>query len=210
MSFDNGDTWSRLGGNFPVVPVYDLIIKGVEMVVATHGRSFWILDDLTPFHELAKNAATSQGSRLFTPRSRERVRRYLGWGDDPYWGVVNYGQADVSLTHFDPIVRPDGTVGSKFLDAGENPPDGIVVQYLLPEREDLDVELTILDSAVSRFVDSAAILTAQHLAFLPRPDSTPSPGTCDIRVQPRSPRSGSLSGIDHPGPWPYPVNIRFG
>lgn len=146
VSFDDGGEWTRLGGNFPVVPVYDLIIKGVEMVVATHGRSFWILDDLTPFHELARNSGTPKASRLFTPRSRERVRRYLGWGDDPYWGVVNYGQADVSLTHFDPVIRPDGTVGSKFLDAGENPPDGIVVHYVLPEEVDLEVSIAFLDA----------------------------------------------------------------
>ena len=51
-SFDDGAHWSRLGGTLPVAPVYDLVVKGVELVVATHGRSIWILDDLTPFHRI--------------------------------------------------------------------------------------------------------------------------------------------------------------
>src|SRR5690606_7596067 len=52
VSFDDGANWHRMGGNLPVVPIHDFVIKGVELVVATHGRSFWILDDLTPLHQL--------------------------------------------------------------------------------------------------------------------------------------------------------------
>ena len=58
VSLDDGATWRRWRSNFPVTPVYDLKVEGTDLVVATHGRSFWILDDLTPLHrEAAAEAA---------------------------------------------------------------------------------------------------------------------------------------------------------
>ena len=51
ISFDDGANWRRMGGNFPVVPVYDMQRKLDDLVVATHGRSFWILDDLGPLQQ---------------------------------------------------------------------------------------------------------------------------------------------------------------
>ena len=63
VSFDDGGRWHRLGGNLPVAPIYDLVIKGVEMVVATHGRSIWILDDLTPLHQLHDRLRQSRQAR---------------------------------------------------------------------------------------------------------------------------------------------------
>ena len=57
VSLDDGATWRRWRSNFPVTPVYDLKIEGTDLVIATHGRSFWILDDLTPLHrETAERA----------------------------------------------------------------------------------------------------------------------------------------------------------
>ena len=53
VSLDDGATWRRWRSNFPVTPVYDLKVEGTDLVVATHGRSFWILDDLTPLHREA-------------------------------------------------------------------------------------------------------------------------------------------------------------
>ena len=77
VSLDDGGNWHRLQNNLPVVPVYDLKIKDGDLVAGTHGRSFWILDDVTPLRELAAEAA--QASRhLFKPRST--YRRWLQWG----------------------------------------------------------------------------------------------------------------------------------
>src|SRR5262249_40228242 len=72
VSFDEGRHWDPLRGNLPVVPVYDLCIKDVEMVVASHGRSFWILDDLTPLHQMRAEivGATHQ---VFRPRTTVRL-----------------------------------------------------------------------------------------------------------------------------------------
>ena len=62
VSLDDGATWRRWRSNFPVTPVYDLKIEGADLVVATHGRSFWILDDLTPLHQAAAGAGDGPGS----------------------------------------------------------------------------------------------------------------------------------------------------
>ncbi|MEA2530057.1 MAG: hypothetical protein QOG89_1701 [Thermomicrobiales bacterium] len=144
VSFDDGGHWRRLGGNLPVVPIHDLVIKGVEMVVATHGRSFWILDDLTPLYQLADELEGAP-AHLFAPRPTVRLRRYTGFGGDPVRGMVNYGHADTSITLHDVVERPDGTTGAKLLTAGANPPDGVVVHYYLREKPAGEVTLTFLD-----------------------------------------------------------------
>ena len=61
VSLDDGATWRRWRSNFPVTPVYDLKVEGTDLVVATHGRSFWILDDLTPLHQEAAAGAAGGG-----------------------------------------------------------------------------------------------------------------------------------------------------
>ena len=58
VSNDDGDTWDRMKGKFPVVPVYDLKIKDDDLVVATHGRSFWILDDISPLRLVSSDSSS--------------------------------------------------------------------------------------------------------------------------------------------------------
>jgi photosystem II stability/assembly factor-like uncharacterized protein len=66
VSYDNGRQWSRLALNLPTVPIHDLIIKEDDLCVATHGRSFWILDDITPLRQVA--GADTSKPKLFAPR----------------------------------------------------------------------------------------------------------------------------------------------
>ena len=74
VSFDDGVNWGRLQSNLPVVPVYDMEVKNNELVVATHGRSFWILDDLTPLRQLSEEF-THGPAHLFEPPAT--YRRYF-------------------------------------------------------------------------------------------------------------------------------------
>jgi hypothetical protein len=134
------------------------VIKGVELVVATHGRSFWILDDLTPLHQLTDEL---QGAavHLFQPRPRVRLRTYRGFRSDPIRGAVNYGSAGTSQILFDPIDETDGTTGASLLTAGANPPQGVVVQYYLRDRPAAEVTLAFLDEAgneIRTFTSDAA------------------------------------------------------
>src|SRR5262249_892703 len=57
VSFDDGACWQSLQLNLPVVPITDLAIKNDDLVVATQGRSFWVLDDLTPLHQIRPEVA---------------------------------------------------------------------------------------------------------------------------------------------------------
>jgi photosystem II stability/assembly factor-like uncharacterized protein len=75
VSFDNGGNWQSLRLNLPIVPVHDFQVTNGDLVAATHGRSFWILDDLTPLHQLADSVASADA---FLYRPRDVVR--LGGG----------------------------------------------------------------------------------------------------------------------------------
>jgi len=162
VSFDDGGHWHRLGGNLPVTPMYDLIVKDVEMVVATHGRSIWILDDLTPLHQLQDRLggkAKAKGGTapiLFQPRTTTRLRITGGYGGvaaqadvsrGPAWpGMVNYARTGASIFRVLPMAKPDGGYDTLYLDAGQNPPNGVVIHYFLPEKPKGDVTLTFLDA----------------------------------------------------------------
>ncbi len=92
VSFDDGANWQSLQLNLPVVPMHDLFIKDDDLVAATHGRSFWILDDLTPLHQLTPEI-TKSAYHLFKPRDSYRLARGGGYGsgeagENPAWGTM--------------------------------------------------------------------------------------------------------------------------
>ena len=72
VSFDSGQHWQSLQLNLPRTPVHDLVVKGDDLAIATHGRSFWILDDVTPLREVG-NAAAATGAYLYKPASGVRL-----------------------------------------------------------------------------------------------------------------------------------------
>lgn len=93
FSFDDGSNWQSLQLNLPVVPIHDLVFKRDDLVVATHGRSFWILDDLTPLHQITDAVARSE-MFLFKPRDAFRMRGQSfprpNVGQNPPSGLVIY------------------------------------------------------------------------------------------------------------------------
>jgi photosystem II stability/assembly factor-like uncharacterized protein len=93
VSFDDGANWQSLQLNLPVVPIHDMVFKRDDLIVATHGRSFWILDDLTPLHQLTNEVARSD-IFLFKPRDSYRMggrgRPRPNVGQNPPSGSVIY------------------------------------------------------------------------------------------------------------------------
>ncbi|MEA2597603.1 MAG: hypothetical protein QOF01_4072 [Thermomicrobiales bacterium] len=146
VSYDDGVNWQRLGGNFPVVPVHDLLIHKNDLVIGTHGRSFWIFDDMTLFRQLAGTAPAPDATHLFTPRETIRYGSMFTFGHAPVTGL-NYAFAATQVPAYDYKKMPDGEIKVKWLDAGENPPDGVIVHYTLPDDAPGDVSLTFLDDA---------------------------------------------------------------
>jgi len=102
VSFDDGDHWQSLQLNLPHTSMRDLWIHENDLIVATHGRSFWILDDIAPLREAA--AAMADSVHLFAPAPAYRVQRD---------------------TYTDTPLPPDEPVGA-------NPPDGAILDYSLP------------------------------------------------------------------------------
>ena len=150
VSFDDGDTWQPFQLNLPVVPVHDLLVKGTDLIAATHGRSFWVLDDITPLHQITDEVAGGV-AHLFKPRDSLRSAsraRAGGRGTG-----TQYGMAGPVVVAYDQ--KPTGRT---FLDAGENPQDGALIRYYLREASPGAVSLTILDSdgAVVRTFGSAS------------------------------------------------------
>jgi photosystem II stability/assembly factor-like uncharacterized protein len=139
VSFDDGQHWERLTGNFPVVPVHDLVIKGVEMVVASHGRSFWILDDLTPLQQLSEDVL-GQATYLFKPRPTVRLHTPgARFAEHASADMVNYDRVDALLVSY----LQKGS-RREYLDAGESPTPGVHVAYYFGEAPAGPVTLDIL------------------------------------------------------------------
>jgi len=149
VSMDDGASWHRWESNLPVTPVYDLTIKGTDLVVATHGRSFWILDDLTPLHQLDDTAADA-AVKLFKP---PRVWRILPDLFEPWTGsdgkdyALGLGRAATFVARR----TETGQIHREILDAGESPPRGVVVKYYLSEDwaagDGAAISLAFLDTA---------------------------------------------------------------
>ena len=139
-SLDGGTTWRRMVDGLPVAPVYDLKIKNEDLVVATHGRSFWIADDITPLRVLAKEQSPAAGARLFPPRETHRMK--LQWGVGMLDGDgKNYGPAFGVAGGYYLKSMSDGSQKRIHLDVGENPPNGVLVYYWLDEAPTRDVAL---------------------------------------------------------------------
>src|SRR5208337_1443117 len=102
VSFDDGAHWQPLQQDLPRTSVRDIEVHGDDLVIATHGRSFYIMDDIAPLRELATNA--SPEPRLFQPAIAYRVRP----------------------------AQFTGTPMPKDEPMAPNPPDGAVIDYVLP------------------------------------------------------------------------------
>lgn len=92
VSFDSGAHWQSLQLNLPRSPVHDLVVKDDDLVIATHGRSFWILDDITPLRQVQAAAASNVhlykpevGYRLYYP---DQVDARPPAGENPPPGVL--------------------------------------------------------------------------------------------------------------------------
>lgn len=117
VSFDDGDHWRSLQLNLPVVSVRDLAVHDGDLIAATHGRSFWVLDDVTPLRQLADSALRAP-AYLFAPARAVRLRRSVS-NDTPF-----------------PPEEPHGF----------NPPAGAVIDYLLTSAATGALSLEIRDA----------------------------------------------------------------
>ena len=126
VSFDDGDRWQSLQLNLPHTSMRDLWIKDDDLIVATHGRSFWILDDIAPLREIA--AGVTDAAHLYAPATAYRIQRN---------------------TNTDTPLPPDEPVAA-------NPPDGAILDYFLPSSaKSITIEiLDAKGQVVRRYADT--------------------------------------------------------
>ena len=117
VSFDDGANWQSLRLNMPATSIRDLVIKDDDLVIGTHGRSFWILDNITPLRQLNPQLVSNVPAVLYKPQKAIRIR-WCTYPDTPV-----------------PQEEP----------AGQNPPDGAIIDYYLA-KDASSVQLEILDS----------------------------------------------------------------
>jgi photosystem II stability/assembly factor-like uncharacterized protein len=120
ISWDDGDHWQSLSLNLPATPVTDLDVHGNDLVISTFGRGLWILDNISPLRDI--KAGLSADVRLFPPATGVLVR-WDNYQDTPY-----------------PVETP----------AGQNPPDGAMIDYFLKTTTSDDLTLTIYDEKGGR------------------------------------------------------------
>ncbi|MDJ0835472.1 MAG: glycosyl hydrolase [Acidobacteriota bacterium] len=146
VSLDDGASWRRMNLNLPRVPVHDIKIKHEDLVIGTHGRGFWILDDISPLRQYEKDLAEKK-AHLFEPRTAVRLGRnwWAAYGGGVFGGQKNYFVQNQRPGHtFIELGMVNGERKRKFLDAGDARPDGAIIYYLLSDRAK-EVSLTIMD-----------------------------------------------------------------
>jgi photosystem II stability/assembly factor-like uncharacterized protein len=117
VSLNDGDDWQSLQLNLPHTSMRDLAIHGDDLIVATHGRSFWILDDITPLRQWSSRVAR-EPLHLFAPQTAVRFR----WNRNT-----------------DTPLPPE-------IPAGQNPPDGAMINYFLTDSSRGEVKLEVFDA----------------------------------------------------------------
>ncbi len=117
ISFDDGNHWEKFQLNLPIVPITDLAIKNNNLIAATQGRSFWVIDDLTPLHQLNANLV-NEDFYLFKPMDSYRLNGGRG-ATSKTQGQNHYGGVGVNFYVKD-TVKSD-TISLSFLDKHKNP-----------------------------------------------------------------------------------------
>jgi len=123
VSFDDGENWHSLQLNLSVAPIHDISVHENDLAIATHGRAFWILDDVEPLREW-QGTILSRDAYLFRPANAIRIRRSEN--------------RDTPLPHETPV--------------GENPPSGAIIDYFLqrPAQQALTLEIRDKDNKLVR------------------------------------------------------------
>lgn len=122
FSIDDGENWQSLKNNMPPTSIRDLVVKEDDLVIGTHGRSIWILDNISPLREMAAALKTTQ-HYLYTPALATRVRN--------------------NILHETPLPPEEP--------AGQNPPDGAILDYHLDKQvSKVSIEIVTLENELVR------------------------------------------------------------
>ena len=152
ISFDDGENWSNFQLNLPVTSIRDIHVKENDLILATHGRSFWMIDDLTPLHQLNEKNKDSNVI-LFKPDLSYRMAQSGGWrkpntllvGENhPNGVIINYYlknyNSDSDFLKIE-ILNKDGSIIRSFTNNVEKMMDSIDENPVLSNSNDIDYAL---------------------------------------------------------------------
>lgn len=140
LSLDDGANWQRWQLNLPVTPIHDLLIKDDDLIAGTHGRSIWILDDLSPLRELPADLGATF---LAPPRTSIRPISGVEWtNSNPGKNYINAVGGSFIAAKTD-----ENDVQRTFLDVGQNPPRGAIISFYLAEAPSDTISLSFTDAA---------------------------------------------------------------
>ena len=198
VSFDDGGHWQSLRLNLPVVPVHDLIVKDGDLLAATHGRSFWILDNVALLQQF-DSSALGEPVHLFKPRTTIRFRQ----------GAALAGGMDAANAN-----------------VGQNPPNGVVIPFFVTEKPAAPATLKIVRDRSGTIEDVRTISLQAGEASAPAapadpesPFRRPAQRAATVRAgantyvwDMRYPAAEELAGVVHQGrgmgPLAAPGNYR--
>ena len=134
VSFNDGANWRPLQLNLPTTPVHDLVVKENDLVVATHGRSFWILDDLSPLRQYS-DALAEKDTFLYTPATAYRIQAGAGGEKTPSKRTGQNPPAGAVLYYFlKDAPKPDTEAKIEILDASGK----VIRKYSSAEYNELE------------------------------------------------------------------------
>ena len=143
VSFDAGASWQSLQRNLPVVPVHYMLVKDNDLVLATHGRGLWIMDNLTAIRQITSQV-TAASAHLFeiAPTYRYLPVRSLS-PMRSFRPGIQYTRGSGGLVAFEDRREANGRLRRTYLNAGQNPPGGVWIEYYLKQPPSGEATLTI-------------------------------------------------------------------
>ncbi len=148
FSPDDGANWQPLQLNLPVVPIHDIVVHDTDLVAGTHGRSIWIMDDITPLRELVVDGGPStvnslpSTAHLFAPRPAIRYVLPFDFGASATVGT-SYMMTGATIYPYQQRKDADGQPDNRLHRAGQNPPYGVLVHYALADEPSAETPVTL-------------------------------------------------------------------
>ncbi|MGA8150071.1 MAG: hypothetical protein WB952_03920 [Terriglobales bacterium] len=149
VSFNDGGNWRPLQLNLPTVPIHDLVIKNNDLVLATHGRSFWILDDVSPLRQYSDEIA-KQEVHLYAPADAVRFQNSTEDGPKPV--LVGKNPPAGGLIYFYLKEKPKAEVKLELLDGTGT----VIRKYSSAKTEELDEPLNPEDKKPEKQIKAEA------------------------------------------------------
>jgi len=179
ISFDDGASWNKFQLNLPPVPIADLAVKNDNLIAATHGRSFWMIDDLTPLHQLSKEMASKE-TILYKPMPTYRMPSQGGYRE-PKKGDGENHPGGVMVHYFMKTLDEKSEVKLEFLEA-----NGSIIKTFSTKSKEKS-ELITIKVGGNRFVwdmRHPGYKTFPGMVFYGSPNSGPKavPGKYKVRL----------------------------